>query len=83
MSYNIDGKIVNQPIRRRLDGMVLCSCCSRSIKAPSRVVMPISAKTAIMVFHYVNSNYYIHETKKGYAVMYCSSYCRRKHNHRY
>ena len=45
--------------------------------------MPISAKTAIMVFHYVNSNYYIHETKKGYAVMYCSSYCRRKHNHRY
>lgn len=83
MSYNIDGKIVNQPVRKRMDGQVLCGRCGIIIKAPSKVVMSLSAHKAIFVNHYIGSDFFIHETKKGYAVMYCSDDCRKRHNHRY
>lgn len=83
MSYNIDGKVVNQPIRKRMDGQVICSRCSLRFKAPSKVVMSLTAKTSIFINHYIGEDYFVYETKKGHAVMYCSDDCRRKHNHRY
>jgi len=83
MSYNIDGKVVNQPVVKKLNGLVVCERCSTLIQAPSKTVMSLSAQKAIFVNHYIGSPYYIHETKKGYAVMYCSNECRKAHNHRY
>jgi hypothetical protein len=83
MSYNIDGKIVNQPVKKRMDGQVLCGRCSKAIKAPTKLVLSLNHQKAIFVHHYIGSESYLYETKKGYAVMYCSNECRRKHNHRY
>lgn len=83
MSYNIDGKIVNQPVKKMMDGRVRCARCNIVFKAPSKIVLSLTACTAIFINHYIGKEQYIYETKKGYAVMYCSDECRRKHNHRF
>ena len=83
MSYNIDGKVVNQPVKKLIDGRVLCERCFKIIKAPTTLVLRLNHQKAILVHHYIGSDSYLHETKRGYAVMYCSNECRKKHNHRY
>ena len=83
MSYNIDGKVANQSVLRRMDGRVICAKCYKAIKAPLKTTMNLAPNKTILVHHYVGSEHFIHETKKGHAVVYCSNYCMKSHNHRY
>lgn len=84
MSYSIEGKIVNQDIVLRLSGKVVCGKCCRSIDLPANIVIN-SKNTSQMFFckSYIGTPHYIYETKSGTAVVYCSEYCRNKHNHRF
>lgn len=84
MSYSIDGKIANQECSIRLDGKVPCEKCGRSLPMPQKVVL--SSRTLKQVYSctsYIGTPFYIYEAKSGTAVVYCSYYCRNKHNHRF
>jgi hypothetical protein len=84
MSYNIDGKVANQSTVLRLSGKVNCGKCCKIMKAPELAV--ISSSVTKQVFNcasYIGTKYFIYETKSGIAVVYCSEYCRNKHNHRF
>ena len=90
MSYNFDGKIVNQkPKRLKLnpDYMIeqaLCEKCSTLVTTPAKVhVVSLRGDVVFEAFSYAGTKPYIYETKSGNAVVYCSEYCRNKHNHRF
>lgn len=83
MSYNFEGKIVNQPVRTQSNRKVKCEKCSKEIDYPEYSVLGVGDDTLYEVNHYLNSKFFIYETKVGVAVAYCSNYCRKKHNHRY
>lgn len=84
MSYNFDGKLVNQSpkIKNYTSAKSSCAKCSKLIDAPDISVLTVNNKT-YTVRDYLNSEYFIYETKSGTAVVYCSRYCRNKHNHRF
>jgi len=84
MSYGIDGKIANQSTALRLSGKVSCSKCGKGIKAPQLAVVDSSSTDQFFnCASYIGTPYYIYESKSGTAVVYCSEYCRNKHNHRF
>ena len=84
MSYSIDGKIANQSTALRLSGKVSCAKCSRGIKAPALAKVNNSATKQIFeCASYIGTEYFVYESKSGTAVVYCSEYCRNKHNHRF
>lgn len=84
MSYNIDGKIANQSPNLKLSGKISCSKCCKLIKPPeSLVVHNNSTNQSFLCASYIGTNHFIYETKSGTAVVYCSEYCKRKHNHRF
>jgi hypothetical protein len=84
MSYVLDGKIANQSCKIRLDGFTACEKCNKAVKRPERVMVKVEQlKKSLLCFSYVGSSSYIYETKIGIAVVYCSEYCRNKHNHRF
>lgn len=82
MSYIFDSKVSNQSPSIHLSFEVRCECCRKIITPPKKAVLKYGEK-AYLTFHYLHDPYYIHETKSGIAVVYCSRECRDKHNHRY
>lgn len=82
MSYNMEGKIANQNTWVKLNGSALCGKCRRCVNRPEFTELKIEEKTFTM-YHYIGTKNFIYETKRGIAVVYCSDYCRKKHNHRF
>lgn len=82
MSYNIDGKVANQSPSVKMDNTVRCEKCSKIFSAPLRSTM-LTPPRGYIIRHYVHTSFFIYETKSGVAVVYCSDYCRKKHNHRF
>lgn len=86
MSYNIDGKIANQAPRNRFNSgnpKPTCEKCCKLIDVPEAAVLKTKTDEHYFVFHYIRKDHFIYETKSGHAVVYCSEYCRNKHNHRF
>jgi hypothetical protein len=86
MSYNFDGKVANQSPRFRFNSgnpKPTCEKCQKVIDAPEGATLKLSPDTVYIVRHYLQKPQFIYETKSGYAVIYCSEYCRNKHNHRF
>lgn len=84
----IEGKVANQFVRARISGDNTCAKCSKVIPQPKVTGMnagedPQGVMSALYISHYIFTPYYIYETKGGFAVTYCSKYCRDKHNHRF
>jgi hypothetical protein len=82
MSYILDSKISNQSPSIKLDFTVRCERCSSIFTPPKKGMLKYGEKS-YLIFHYLNEPYFIHETKSGFAVVYCSVECRNGHNHRY
>lgn len=78
----IEGKIANQSPMYKNTGKSLCSKCNKLMDYPDTKVLG-SNKKVYLVRSYLDSPFYIYETRKGQAVVYCSKYCRDKHNHRF
>lgn len=84
MSYSIDGKIANQETQLRLSGKIPCSKCNKLLPIPNRVEINSHAtKQVFSCSSYIGTQYFIYESKSGTAVVYCSQYCRDRHNHRF
>ena len=86
MSYNIDGKIANQGTEIRLSGKVPCGKCRKLLPIPNNITIEVQDLAKKQIFtcaSYIGTNFYIYETKSGRGVVYCSKYCRDKHNHRF
>lgn len=82
MSYIIDSKVSNQSPQTKLNFTVTCECCCKNFSPPKKAVLK-DGKKSYLIHHYLNEKYFIHETKSGFAVVYCSIECRNSHNHRY
>lgn len=82
MSKKIEGKISNQGVTVKLSNKCVCGKCSKLIDPPSRSRI-FTGSHYFSVMHYLENNFYIYETNKGKSIVYCSDYCRRKHNHRF
>lgn len=90
MSYVFDGKVSNQPIRRNMSGKLICACCKTLIEKPkigtNKVEVPLEDRTVLfhyLSYNYIGTPYFIYESNSGQSVVYCSDYCRKKHNHRF
>lgn len=84
MSTKLDGKISNQPIVTRFDGLVRCDKCNKVIPDPLPAILnDWDNKIAYDMLHYIGQQFFIYESKSGRSVCYCSDYCRKKHNHRF
>lgn len=84
MSYNIDGKLANQPIRGGMLSQPKCAKCCKQVSVPKEgSYADIAGNTIYTIQSYLSTPHYIYETKSGRAVVYCSAYCRNKHNHRF
>ena len=86
MSLVFDGRVSNQSPNFKLDGGVTCSKCCKEIEAPNitHIAVPDDIDEHIFsVYNYLRTSHYIYESKSGKAVVYCSKYCRDKHNHRF
>jgi len=84
MSYSLDGKIANQEVEIKLNNTVSCAKCGKTLPAPSKVV--VKSDETNQVFNcssYIGKEYFVYEAKSGTAVVYCSEYCRDRHNHRF
>ncbi len=83
MSYNLEGKVANQyPSKLRLNGKVTCEKCEKVFDSPVAVALNIGT-SSYCVFNFIGTERFIYETKSGSSVVYCSDYCKRKHNHRF
>lgn len=82
MSYNIEGKVANQHPRGGVLSKVRCGKCNKTVYQPSIARIKIE-NSSYNIYHYVKQDYFIYETKSGRSIVYCSEYCRNKHNHRY
>jgi hypothetical protein len=87
---NTEGKITNQTPRFRFnsgDPKPTCSKCNTLIERPTTQTLFIkdnfNQKHNFAIYHYVKRPHFIYESKSGCAVVYCSEYCRNKHNHRF
>lgn len=84
MSYVLDGKIANQSPDIKLSGTVSCAKCCKKIKPPKKVEVKEDFLDKVFTCaSYIGTEHYVYETKSGTAVVYCSIYCRNKHNHRF
>jgi hypothetical protein len=90
----IEGKIANQSPNRKLNSTgypsPVCAKCQKLVPNPATSYITVTTKTgdpdlkkAFYCYNYLETPYYIYESKSGYAVVYCSKYCRDKHNHRF
>lgn len=84
MSYIFDGKISNQcpKIKNFSEAKVLCEKCNRLVDSPKRFFIELENKV-FLTFSYLGTQHSIYETKRGTSVVYCSDFCKRKHNHRF
>lgn len=84
MSYTLDGKVANQTPEVKLSGLVSCDKCFKKLSPPERVeVVSNSTNQVFICASYIGTPNFIYESKSGTAVVYCSEYCRNKHNHRF
>lgn len=84
MSYSFEGKIVNQcpKVKNLNKAFTVCERCNKLVAFPQKEFTPIDGKT-MFTYHYIMRGPFIYETKGKYSVVYCSKYCRNKHNHRF
>jgi hypothetical protein len=84
MSYNFDGKIANQcpKLTNYTSAKTHCSKCNKILEVP-RVSGVSIGDRLFLVRDYLECSSFIYETKSGTAAVYCSEYCRDKHNHRF
>jgi len=84
MSYSLEGKLANQDAKFYSSDKVQCGRCNKEIDAPNKLIVN-SKETSQLFFckSYIGTPHYIYETKGGSAVVYCSEYCRNRHNHRF
>ena len=82
-----ENKMSNQTPRFRFnsgDPKPICSRCSRLVDRPTQqnvyTIDKLQQKHRLIVYHYINTLYFILETKSGSAAVYCSEYCMKKHN---
>jgi hypothetical protein len=84
MSYVLDGKIANQTPDIKLSGIVSCGKCNKKFAPPQKVtIKEESLNQLFLCASYIGTSHFIYETKGGTAVVYCSKYCRDRHNHRF
>jgi hypothetical protein len=85
MSYSFEGKVVNQSTMS--GSKPSCSKCKKLVAPPNILMLSNPGQphgtTTYLVYHYLGTSQFIYETKSGRAVVYCSEYCRNKHNHRF
>ena len=81
MSYVFDGKVANQSPRITTGGKVRCEKCRKLLEPPTQG--SLSSKIAWTTYSYLQDSSFIYESLCGTAVVYCSKYCRDKHNHRF
>jgi hypothetical protein len=83
----IEGKIANQAPNRRLNSgypQPVCGKCQKLVENPSTATLANITGTSIFtIYSYLETPNWIYESKSGSAVVYCSKYCRNKHNHRF
>lgn len=80
MSYSFDGKIANQ----RPKNLTKCEKCRKETPYPDNGTFAQTLGPSIFeAFSYIGTSNFIYESKSGTAVVYCSEYCRNKHNHRF
>jgi hypothetical protein len=83
----IEGKIANQAPNRRLNSgypQPVCGKCRKLVENPSTATLANITGTSIFtIYSYLETPNWIYESKSGSAVVYCSKYCRNKHNHRF
>lgn len=80
-----DGKVVGQPTKFRFNSgnpLPTCSKCNKLIDKPTTIGINMKSRMQL-VFSYLDTKYYIYESKSGFSIVYCSEYCRNKHNHRF
>lgn len=84
MSYSFDGKVTNQKpkVVNYTSEKCHCSKCGKIIEPPESSHIKIG-ELFYQIQNYLTTKHFIHETKSGTAVVYCSDYCRKKHNHRF
>jgi hypothetical protein len=84
VSYNFDGKITNQQprITNYTSPKCVCEKCGKIIETPKSTEVKIE-ESSYTLQSYLGTAHFIHETKMGTSVVYCSNYCRKKHNHRF
>lgn len=95
MSYNFDGKIAAQgfpkiyqhedeTFKAPFNGMCKCERCGKFMFQPKSGALTLELNGgARLCQHYIGTDHFIYETKSGTPVVYCSEYCRNKHNHRF
>jgi hypothetical protein len=84
MSYVLDGKVANQSARTTMGGKVRCEKCRKLLDPPDHLSLNGTySKSAWTTYSYVQRSGFIYESLCGFAVVYCSEYCRNKHNHRF
>lgn len=83
MSKIIEGKITNQSPWRKLNGKVNCGKCGKTFDSPEMFQKTLKNGSSFQFFSYLQTERYIYETNTGSAIVYCSDYCRKKHNHRF
>jgi hypothetical protein len=82
MSKILEGKVSNQAPSIRLSGVVTCSKCGKVFNQPE--IAPLGIKdAAFTIYSYLHTDRFIYESNSGTAVVYCSDYCVKKHNHRF
>jgi phage FluMu protein Com len=82
----LDGKISGQSPRYRYNSgypLPTCAKCNKLVDKPTSLAIDMKCGRFQLTFHYVDKEHFIYEAKSGFAVVYCSKYCRDKHNHRY
>ena len=87
MSYNFDGKVVNQCPKWTYVSETpqhICEKCKIVVNKPENwVLSKFNGEKTYNAYSFIGKEEYIYETKSGTAVVYCSEYCRNKHNHRF
>jgi len=77
----LEGKVSGQPLRTY--DRVYCAKCKTELVTPNRKAFEICKGIFQIIRSYMHSPYFIYESKSGFSIIYCSKYCRNKHNHRF
>lgn len=84
MSYVFDGKVANQSPRYTIGGQVRCEKCFKLLDPPEILALDtLEIEISWKTYSYIRQSSFIYESLHGKAVVYCSKYCRDKHNHRF
>lgn len=83
MSKVIEGKVTIQSAWVKLNGSVTCAKCGKVFSPPETFHKELKSGPCYGFSSYLQTERFIFETNAGYAIVYCSEYCARKHNHRF